>query len=126
MPFSRDSAYDPPGFRSGITPAEARARFHTSSLSDVRQTCPPRGPMKISRLVTGGPSATFHGKVISTGGNRFMWARRASATGPGSGTSRSLPPFGGAKCSAAELSDTSPSIESPAQRRCSPASLLKR
>lgn len=31
MQFSRDSAYDPPGPRSGITPAEASARFHTSS-----------------------------------------------------------------------------------------------
>lgn len=58
----------------------------------------------MSRLVTGSPSATFHGKAISTGGNRFMCARSVSATGPGSGTSRSLPPFGGANTALLRLS----------------------
>ncbi|MFF9174196.1 hypothetical protein [Streptomyces sp. NPDC014793] len=36
------------------------------------------------------PPATFHGKMISAGGNRLMCSRSASAMGPGSGTSATL------------------------------------
>ncbi|WGP12665.1 UTRA domain-containing protein [Streptomyces sp. SH5] len=48
-------------------------------------------------MVTFGPLARRHGSVISTGGQRFICARRASAIGPGSGTLRTFPPLGRAK-----------------------------
>lgn len=54
----------------GMTPALASAGFQWSSLSNVRQTCPPLGPVKMSRRVTGWPLARIHGSLIFTGGNR--------------------------------------------------------
>lgn len=65
----------------------------------------------------------------STGGSRFMCARKASATGTGSGTSRSLPTFGEANMALLRLSlsycttctvPASKSIESTAIPRISP------
>lgn len=47
MPFSLDSTYGWPRSGTGMTPAAASAGFHASSLSDVRQTCPPRGPVRM-------------------------------------------------------------------------------
>lgn len=56
----------------GMTPTAASAGFQWSSFSDVRQTWPPLGPLKIRRLGTGWPFARIHGNVTSTGGKRSM------------------------------------------------------
>jgi hypothetical protein len=49
------------------------------------------------RVIVDGGSGLAQGRVIGTGAYRLAWSESRAATGSGNGTSRSLPPFGGAK-----------------------------
>src|SRR5690606_27799429 len=96
MPCSRADSYLPSAPAAEISPAAARAGFHSWTLKLLRQTSPLAVFVNRRRAETFGPSGLRHGKVISTGLKASMWARRDSATEGGKGTSRSLLHFGGA------------------------------
>ena len=82
------------------TPAAALAASHAVELNVDGFSWPPRSEVNSSAAVTGWPClrlpGSCHGRVTGRGGCRSMCADSASATGPGSGTSRSRPPFGDA------------------------------
>ena len=84
-------------------------------LKLVRCRAAPLRVVNTSRAVVGLPPDPFHGNVTATGGNAAMCALSRSATLSGNGMSRSFPPLGRRRSSAADDADLAADVHHPAQ-----------
>ena len=85
-----------PFSRHGVTPAACSAGCQVFRFQSPRQIAPPAGAVNASATVTFWPPGACQGNPTPRAGCSARCADSRSATDSGSGTSRSLPPFGGA------------------------------